>query len=250
MPVIRLFYRSAIARCPLMEEHAHLDAPDESGAWVVQHDVFRPQLLEHAVVLVSEVRPRDDEIFICDEAKVLAEIELVERFLGDVVLDKFCRRVGPSNPDRKAQVSVSRRSALSWSENRAHMLAIALASSSRASGFAPVAAANREPEPSAPDEPEREAAPLLPTAPPPRTRLRFPGGACPRRMSLRRNAALSSPSSPLRSAGVCALVPLLPPAEGVDVLSLLDDGRRSPLLKPGVRRSDVCSLPTCAFQKK
>lgn len=68
-------------------------------------------------------------------------------------------------------------------------------------------------------------------------------------MSLRCKAMLSSPSSKLRFGefvDAVLLLPVLP--EPVAVSFAL--GRRSPLLNPGVRRSEVWSLPTCAFQKK
>lgn len=115
------------------------------------------------------------------------------------------------------------------------MLAITLASSSRASGFAPVEAANSVPDPfvllACP------AVPFVPAAPPPRTLLRLFGGACPRRMSFRCSAALSSPvSSAARLLPKDVEAPLLFPASpGTGP----DCGRRTPLLKPGVRRRDV-----------
>ena len=70
-------------------------------------------------------------------------------------------------------------------------------------------------------------------------------------MSLRCKAMLSSPSSKLRFGGFvdAAVLLFLVLPEPVAVLSFVL-GRRSPLLNPGVRRSEVWSLPTCAFQKK
>jgi len=135
------------------------------------------------------------------------------------------------------------------------MSAILSTSSSNASGFAPVAAANIGALPPC-AAPARAAEPLLPAAPPPRTRRRLSGGPCPRYWSFLRSAALISPeSSTGRLPPFCApndepLAPAPAPAD-VEAAAGFDAAEfdlRAPFEKSGVRLSDLCILPTCAFQ--
>lgn len=62
-------------------EQTCLDAAHERRVRIEQHDILRTELFEHAVVLVAEVRSDDDQFLVGDEAKVLAEVNLVERFV-------------------------------------------------------------------------------------------------------------------------------------------------------------------------
>lgn len=160
-------------------DQTHLDAAHERRVRIEQHDILRTEFFQHAVVLVAKIRPDDDQFLVGDKAKVLAEINLVERFVKRFVELDLCRRFRLADPAIvKEEISSISFAVRVYTERRTHMLAMVLASSSSASGFAPVAAAKRLLAPLDEDDPEERTLPEMdPAAPPPRTRRRLFGGA-------------------------------------------------------------------------